>query len=283
MPTPRTDVAAMLRDAPKPSGDFRDAVIARSLDIVHEHPDIEPEDIGRSLCLPTDPDPKYLERAYAVVQTWPSLARVIVMVFAAVVYGMCVLVLPRFLPRDVIASQRFAMLTSYSYWSVLIAVVFSTLCIFASPWLTGWRCMQLFPRRSFCPFRPNPALRAHPVNVEDLRTADKQKLVTEDNGVLVYDPDNHRIIIEGLRCRYIIHAADLDAVVYLPQGYFNSIFNQPTVMFTYKIAGRPLELMLYLPGVLCRLFGPLRQARADEFCRDVKSTLGIEASLSSGA
>jgi hypothetical protein len=79
-----------------------------------------------------------------------------------------------------------------------------------------------------------------------------------------------------LRCRYVIHAGDLDAVVYLPQGYFGALFSQPTVMFTYKIAGRPLELMLYLPGVLCRLVGPLRQLRAEEFCRDVRRTLGLE-------
>ncbi len=56
------------------------------------------------------------------------------------------------------------------------------------------------------------------VEVEDASTFDKLKLVSEDVGYLGLDDRNQRVIIEGVRCRYSIHAADVVEVKQIEGG-----------------------------------------------------------------
>jgi len=55
-------------------------------------------------------------------------------------------------------------------------------------------------------------LRPVVVGVEDARTYRKQKMIIEDQGVCLLDPDRRRILLEGCAYRYAIYAKDVSAI-----------------------------------------------------------------------
>lgn len=48
------------------------------------------------------------------------------------------------------------------------------------------------------------------VNLEDARTFQKIKLRPEDMGIAFFDTERRRILIEGIRCRYVVLADDIE-------------------------------------------------------------------------
>lgn len=106
-----------------------------------------------------------------------------------------------------------------------------------------------------------------PVTIENAATFEKIKLSPEDSGVLIPHPDVGCVRIEGLVCRYIIHAKDVRAVTRVKGP------NSEAVGLDYAIGNIPLRIAVQpmgigaelkrqllrrksaLCGVVCRAFG----------------------------
>jgi hypothetical protein len=78
--------------------------------------------------------------------------------------------------------------------------------------------------RTYLTSRPDGLLRAfdslprRSIGLEETRTYKKTKFVTEDAGVCLLDAERRRLLIEGCRYRYVIHAKDV-ALVEPVSGY----------------------------------------------------------------
>ncbi|SPE54271.1 hypothetical protein SBV1_180013 [Verrucomicrobia bacterium] len=109
-----------------------------------------------------------------------------------------------------------------------------------------------------------------PVGIEDARTIRKIKLVIEDRGVCVFDPEQHRLLIEGFSYRYVIYARD----VFLVEAAFR--YASSGALIRCRMAGQVLEMVLKTDGQgpvasLIQSFNP--ETGANQLARLINETL----------
>ena len=106
------------------------------------------------------------------------------------------------------------------------------------------------------------------VEVEDASSFDKLKLVSEDVGFLGLDSRNQRVIIEGVRCRYSIHASDVKQVEQIAGGLSSA------TQLTYQIGEVSLSIAIKSGSIWHEVRRQLG-ARQDPLIDEIRETLNL--------
>jgi hypothetical protein len=111
-----------------------------------------------------------------------------------------------------------------------------------------------------------PALRPVAVGVEDARTYRKRKMVIEDQGVCLLDPERRRVLLEGCAYRYVMCAKDVMAISPV-SGYALS-----GARIRCRMSGQTLDVVLTAAGTgpLASFIGAFDPSLA---AKDLASTL----------
>lgn len=145
----------------------------------------------------------------------------------------------------------------FGMWVMVVSIMSAT--FFWSwtglPLLTARLIRSLCYARRDTPIRHNAGLRRFLVALEDANTCTRLKMYPEDAGLLILDPGNRRIVIEGLSHRYVIHHKD---VVELRTGPWaiDLIIGFRVGDATLRIAVTRLSALKQLPLIVGIRFSP---------------------------
>ena len=88
------------------------------------------------------------------------------------------------------------------------------------------------------------------MGLEDTATFDRPKVIPEDVGFMLLHPEQRCVQIEGLHCRYLIHADDVNLILMPPT-------KTRAVQITYHIGDVPLSLTIITDSVKKQVFWQL--------------------------
>lgn len=102
-------------------------------------------------------------------------------------------------------------------------------------------------------------LKSRAVAIEDGKTVKKVKILTEDEGFCLFEPEQHQLLIEGIMFRYIIFAKDVNSVTPV-SGYAMG-----GARLNCRLGGVDLDLVLNVSGQgpltsLIEAFNPRKNA-----------------------
>lgn len=180
---------------------------------------------GVSLCLTTGHSPSVLKR-----QKWFTIGCLVCGLLGLAVGGGIAL----WLERDPQPNRE-------AFW-LAVAAPFSLagmVCLFLPATCSGWVMRKYLGARLNELKRSPTVSELLYVEIENAATFHKMKVATEDAGYLALDPTNRCVVIEGVVCRYVVHARDVTslATVESPGGVGTEI--------AYRVAGSvPLRIIV---------------------------------------
>jgi hypothetical protein len=245
--------------------DFRDAVAEKSRQCLLRHPDVMPEDIGESLCLLTDPDDKALLARFEKGGAAAAIAFLTIFPAAGVVFVMSTQTPPGIdLSPTAIAAGSVMLLT----------LVVAMASLFTGEATLKRKLLAALKSRSYALRGADTFLPHQAVRMENARTASKLKMYADDVAMIVFDAELKRLVIEGLRYRYIIHPADVELITpFQCPGQHGPA----AVQLDYRVGGMELSLALMLPNIAPRFFPFWSNNVASKLCNRIRETLGLTA------
>jgi hypothetical protein len=228
-PKPREE-----RVQPTIPADFRDAAVAASRGMLGSRTTPDFRTIAHSICLPAEDD----GRRALKVMNWRRIVIQIVL-FAGWV-GFLLLGLAGGTLKD--AQGK---VTPLGDTLLIVGLIgFAVLVMPSLISLVGgdrlWKPLLAgrLRKRPGSLLEPGADLESTVVRVEDARTYHKQKLSGEDLGIALYDRANRRVLLDGLRHRYVIRGEDVTCFWPVQAGAVISI------RLDYRVGDATLPLVL---------------------------------------
>ena len=248
-------------------GDFRDRAVAASRSLLDHREPLNPRTVGTSLCLPVSASgARELKMA-----GWRKLTVHILFflgAFGSLMAGLAGSQLkdPRGkvtpLGRDL---EIFGLIGFFSF-DVLFLV-------FALGGDRIWKPFLAHRLRGHADSLLNEAegLRSRVLRVEDARTYHRQKVAGEDLAIALLDPENRRIMLEGLSHRYVIRGEDVTC--FWPLQAHSVI----SIRIDYMIADEKLALVLATTNPWFHFFhGAFAEASVKRLVNSLSQALACE-------
>jgi hypothetical protein len=230
---------------PADESDFRAAAVAASSEILSRQPDVDPLQLGCSLCLAAEPDATKKVR-YAA-WSWGIWLAVIFVFFAAAI-GLGI-------SSDNFKDAGGRQTTVGRAIEITAITLFLSMAALFLVWTFFQYRIQTFLLRRKLERRPGSLLtggtnaRALLFRVHDAAAYHLSKSKPLDLAVCVLDQAQRRLLLEGIRYRYIVQASDVTRLEALESGETVSLD------LAFNIAQQPLHLVLYPPNIKAHIKG----------------------------
>jgi hypothetical protein len=266
--TDASRIAVMLADG-QARNDFRDGFDEESRRVIAQNPGKAPEEIGESLCYLVDPKGEALMPVVFGAVEGQMRASMVMMVFGcATIFAKAV--------KDLGWGGSWAMPTLVVCG--VVAVVALVVLVFSGKdhELTGPKIQALLPKRPYAPFGLTGDVEG--IAFYAAGVSENKPGLTKYPGdavMVVIDSRRRRVILEGLRYRYVIHAKDFVCVEPF-EMHANSV--QGKALLKYKVGMQTVALELWLVDLVKDVsmlrMGLEAMPRTEGFCVAVYEAVG---------
>lgn len=236
MPLPY--IASMLSDNTQ-QGNFADAVIKHSKDLLRRTTNHAPEDIGHSLFYPTDPNGKAnIKQALAGVWLVPILGNIGYLFLPAIII-------------PIILAFFFSALCTLPFILVFIVGHFAMMILMGHTLRSienkvRARVLPMLPARPYAPYPPNPTLKSYTALIQNsINPTSHYRQEPLDIGVFVLDPKRKCLIVDGLCFRQIICKTGFVGATPGEQSA-----NSAEITITYLVGNTRLEMKFILTDIV---------------------------------